>query len=339
MFVARGSCCNCVPVAPALPPGLLRRPPFSYGVRVRRVDAYKVGVAGVEQFGIIVLRLSQLTRLIASVREAVEQRREFVGCDGVMRREAGEAIDRPLNLAGRCPAFDLEALRCVDLEKLEGAVCVGEFERRWRNSIGKARRVSSPDQGYLFLRRREAPDTFAVGGCLFEQNRVVHPFLPRTHDLSDASSDQISHTPALMRTPPLAFFRTSVQYDAGNGDKPMRITTTTFKKSARVGARTFRRDYFGARPVGACWTTAVIVAAFAGALAYSIGMGGTYGELVVTNAQFALIAGLTGGAFEFCRHGLRQAGFNAVTMRLAGECALVLAVAAALVSIQMLVGG
>ena len=118
----------------------------------------------------------------------------------------------------------------------------------------------------------------------------------------------------------------------------MRITTTTFKKSARVSARTFRRDYFGARPVGARWTTAAIAAAFAGALAYSIGMGGTYGELVVTNAQFALIASLTGGAFEFFRHGLVQAGVHAVTIRLAGELALVLAVAAALVLIQMLIG-
>lgn len=96
------------------------------------------------------------------------------------------------------------------------------------------------------------------------------------------------------------------------------------------------RDEARPPPTSTRWVNATTVGLLTAAMAYVIGLGGNYDPLILTDAGFALIAGLSGGAFEFFRHGLKRRYDRASPQRLAGELALISAVAIAMIGLHAL---
>lgn len=119
----------------------------------------------------------------------------------------------------------------------------------------------------------------------------------------------------------------------------MRTPMNQIKRVARAGATAYERDYFRAPSTATRWVNATMVGLLTAALAYIIGLGGNYDPLILSDADLALIAGLTGAAFEFFRHRLKRAVHRASPQRVAGELALICAVALAVIALRALVIG
>lgn len=118
----------------------------------------------------------------------------------------------------------------------------------------------------------------------------------------------------------------------------MRTMIEQLNRNGRLAARMFVRDYFAPRSAAARWVTALPLTVAATGIIYALGLGGRYGDLVLTDAQFGLTVGLTVGMFDFFRQAVSQLGLNSNKGRLVGEAVLMITLAGIVSATQVWLG-